>query len=112
MDLYLWAAIATIVGTLLAVFYAIKKFTSWYHQRNIYRVEDKEVTLRWLEQTPLKQGWEDQGYRLAWPLLKELEIKKSEGWEVMYEVDDKNKIKYRFVVINNPDHLLMGKKAS
>lgn len=111
MDLYFWAAIATIVGTVWILLIPLKK---WWAGRNVFTEEEKEVTMSWFETSEQKKEWESEGYiKFYWSRRNQLEERKSKGYAVMYEYDKKYKIKYKFVTGEGSQQLvLIGTKEN
>jgi len=70
--------------------------------------EDKTVDMKWLDISGFKKKAESDGFELRWVKLSNVESKKFDGFEIMYEVD-KAARKRRRLIVNN-ELILMGKK--
>jgi len=73
-----------------------------------WKVETKKVDLQYIEKSRLKEKLEDEGYRLRWSTLHKVESRKLDGWDYVYEIDEKNRTKYRLQV--KDDVVLIGMK--
>ncbi len=82
----------------------IKEYLEW--NKDI-KVVDRE----WLEKSEFDKHMGEQGYTLYWSKPEKIETRKLEGYEIMYEIDKKNRIKLRIERRSGGDSLvLMGKK--
>lgn len=70
--------------------------------------EEKVVHKDWLEVSQFGQRMEDEGYALRWSKPERIETRKLQGWEILYEIDEKKWIKYRLE--NSDGSTLIGRK--
>lgn len=87
-----------------------KDFRAWHKERNTYKEEIKYVNMYDFSKSDRKNQLEQNGYHLCWVKEHKIELKKEEGYVVIEEIDEKNRIKYTFKVKRNPEQVLMGKK--
>jgi len=79
----------------------IKKWLEW-------KEEIKSVDSEYLEKSGLKAHLEKDGVKLRWSTFDKVPTRKLEGWEIVYEIDEKNRTNYQLV--RNNEVTLIGKK--
>lgn len=95
-------AIATIVGGVAAVGY----FRDKWREKQRWTVEEKEVNSAWWESSELKKQYEADGFKdFSWSNSERVPERIAEGKEIVYELDKKDRIKYKLV--NSSGQVLM-----
>lgn len=82
-----------------------KDFTDWLK----WEVKEKMVDSKWLEVSGLEKELLSKGYRIAWVKEDKVERRKLEGMEVIYDIDEKERVKYK--IIRQDRLTLMGEKS-
>jgi len=99
--------VATFLGGIAALFYFRDR---WQDQRRLI-LQDKEVTSAWWEASDLKKEYEAKGFgSFAWSNSDRVPEREGEGAEVIYLVDDKQRLKSRLV--NRGGQVLIGRKGT
>ena len=70
-----------------------EKFIDW-------KEETKSVDSQYIQKIGLQEKLENEGYKLRWSTFNKVESRKLDGWEIVYEIDEKNKTKYKLIVNN------------
>lgn len=92
--------IATLVGTIINV----RNFRDRYK----WKEAEKKVNSKWWESSDLKKDYETNGYNeFRWSRLASVEERKAKGYEIIYEEDKPNRIKYKLV--DESGSVLIGK---
>ena len=86
------------LGTLFGLGKMLKDFLAW-------KEESKLVDNYWLKKSGFQQRCENEGYHLRWSNPEKMETRKLKGWEILYEVDKKLRVR-RFLKNNSGDVLL------
>jgi hypothetical protein len=68
--------------------------------------ETKAVDMEYIHKSGLSEKLEKEGYKLYWSTFDKVASKKLDGWEIIYEIDEENRTKYRLVV--NNEVILIG----
>lgn len=103
--------VATILGGIAAIWFFYDKFSSENEisGENEFSVENKTVNNNWWESSELKKCLEAEGYNtFAWSNSDRVEERIDEGYEVIFDEDKDNKIKYKLV--NKSAQVLIGRK--
>ena len=96
---------ATILGGIAAVGYFYDK---WRSNRN-WMESEKEVDSNWWESSSLKRQYENNGFvQFGWSNSDRVPERLTQGREIVYEMDQKNRIKYK--LINKSKQVLLAKK--
>ncbi len=95
-------SIATILGGIAAVCY----FLDRRRDNQKWSVKEKEINNYWWESSELKKQYEKMGYKeFTWSNSDRVDERLAEGKEIVYDIDEKNRIKYRLV--NKSGQVLM-----
>lgn len=87
-------------GLLYGFLKDLKKFLS-------FEEEDKLVEMSWLKESGFGDAAEKSGFDLRWTVPKKVETRKLDGYQILYEIDDKARKKRRIVLEDGT--VLMGK---
>lgn len=86
--------IATVLGGIAAVGFLRDK----WREKQQWTEKEKEVNSAWWESSELKKLYEAKGYKdFGWSNSDRVAERVVEGKEIVHEVDQKNRIKYRLV---------------
>jgi len=95
--------IATLLGGIAAIYY----FVDRSRQKNTFENKQKIVDDNWLNSSDIKR---DYGDSLRWSDPEKVEHRLSLGYEIVYQKDEQNKIRYRLV--NSSGQTLIVKRNS
>jgi hypothetical protein len=92
-----------------------KHFKKISKGKNNIKEKEKMVNLPDKECARLVEGWKQEGYDVRWCSERNVSSKKSEGYEILYEMNKEEGVKYKIRAWNlsggYADHLVpMGKK--
>lgn len=107
------AAVAWILGiaTVLGGIAAIGYFRDKWREKQQWTEKEKAVNSNWWESSELKKQYIAKGYtEFGWSNFDRLAERIAEGKEVVFEVDEENRIKYRLV--NKSGQVLVGRKGA
>ncbi len=100
-------SIATVLGGIAAIIYFIdvrRKKSRWVEK-------EKEVNSSWWETSALRKQYEAAGYEnFSWSNSDLVAMRVAEGKEVIYEIDEGNRIKYK--LLNKSRQVLLGQKST
>jgi len=98
--------IATVLGGIAAIYYFYEKWC----ERQQWTEEEKEVNTTWWESSELKKQYEAKGFKdFAWSKSDRVTERIADGKEIVLEIDEKNRIKYKLV--NSSGQVLLCKGA-
>ena len=80
-----------IAGVLYSLAKELGSYLSWDE-------EEKLVDIRWLEKSGFRSDMEKIGYRIIWSTPDNIESRKLDGYEVLYEIDRLKRIRRRIVL--------------
>lgn len=94
-DIVAWfLGIATLLGGIAAILYFIEK----WRENKKWNETAKEVNSAWWESSELKKKYDARGCKdFAWSNSDRVAARVQDGMEVVYEIDEKNRTKYRLV---------------
>jgi pyrimidine deaminase RibD-like protein len=72
-----------------------------------YKVEDMLVNSIWPTKSGVQQEWERKGYQLRWSRPEKVASRRTDGWEVLYEVDKIEHVRRR--ITQKGGNVLIGK---
>lgn len=78
------------------------------HEFLSYKEEDKIVDYNWLKNSGLEERMENEGYILRFVRFDLIESRKLEGYDFVYEIDRKKRIRYKIKLRDG--NVLMCKK--
>jgi len=82
-----------------------------WKNRKLFVEEEKEVNSAWWESSEIKKKYEANGYNeFGWSNSDRVAQRVSEGKEIVYEVDEVNRVKYRLV--NKSGQVLVCRKIA
>lgn len=81
----------------------IKEYLTWKEQ-------DKLVDSEWLTISGMEEKMNSKGFQLRLCRPDNVEARKLKGWEIVYDLDETNRIRYKLVAKDGS--VLMGKKKS
>jgi len=91
---------------MLSLLYQIgKDVMSWLK----WQEKEKIVDSQWLEVSGFDKELLSKGYQIAWVSEDKVERKKLDGMEIIYDIDEKERIKYK--IIRKDRLTLMGGKS-
>jgi hypothetical protein len=97
--------IATILGGIAAIGY----FRDKWRENQQWTVQQKEINNTWWESSELKKQYDTNGYKdFGWSNSNRVAELTAEGGEIVYEVDEKNRIKY--MLVNKSGQVLLCTK--
>ncbi|MFC1876622.1 hypothetical protein ACFL2E_05035 [Thermodesulfobacteriota bacterium] len=73
-----------------------------------WKEEIKFVDLQYIEKSGLQEKLENEGFHLRWSAFEKVESRKLDDWNYVYEIDEKNRTKYKLEV--KDELVLMGLK--
>lgn len=73
-----------------------------------WKEEVKLVDIKWPEKSGFKQKAEADGMEISWSKPDKLESRKLDGYDIVYELDKKNRIRRRLVLRDGL--ILIGKR--
>lgn len=86
--------IATVLGGIAAVVYFFDKS----RDKQQWSEKEKEVNSEWWESSELKKRYEEIGYKdFRWSNSDRVAKQITEGKEIVYEIDEENRVKYKLV---------------
>lgn len=94
-DFVAWVlGIATLLGGIAAILYFLDK----WREKQKWNEKDKEVNNAWWESSELKKQYEAGGCKdFAWSNSDRVGALVRDGMMIVYEIDARNKMKYRLV---------------
>lgn len=96
--------IATILGGMAAIWF----FWDKYKAKDTWTEKEKVVNSGWWEKSDLKREKQAQGYStFFWSNQDRIQERIGNGYEIIFEIDRPNRIKYRLGLKNG--QVLMGK---
>ena len=99
-------AVATLLGGVAAVFY----LCDIWRKKRLWVEKEKEINSAWWESSELKIQYEVDGYKdFHWSNSDLVPMRVTEGKEIIYEIDEKNRVKYKLV--NKSGQVLLGRNA-
>jgi hypothetical protein len=99
--------IATLIGGIAAISY----FRDKWQEKQQWTTKDKEINNTWWESSSLKATYEAQGYTdFAWSNSNRVAERMASGKEIVYELDQKNRIRYKLV--NKTGQVLLCRKGA
>lgn len=99
--------IATLLGGVAAIVYLYEK----RRERQKWAEKEKKVNNKWWESSELKKQYEAKGYRdFSWSNSNRVAERLAQGKEIVYEIDEKNRVKYKLV--NDSGQVLLCSKGA
>lgn len=89
------------LGFLYGLTKDLNKYLKWTE-------ESKLVNTTWLGKSGFKTQMEQEGFKLRWSRPENIESRRLDGWEIVYQVDKSKRIRYRLVRID--DLVLIGRR--
>ncbi|MET3461439.1 hypothetical protein [Variovorax atrisoli] len=80
-----------------------------YRHHTSYPEKDKLVDFQWPESSGFSAKLREQGWDVKWSRPDLVARRIDEDWQVMYEIDEKNKVIYRLVLRDGL--VLIGKRS-
>jgi hypothetical protein len=90
-----------LLGFLYDVAKDIKGYLEW-------KEEEKLVDIKWPEKSGFKEKAQADGMEISWSRPDKLESRKLDGYEIVYELDKKSRIRRRLVLRDGL--ILIGKR--
>lgn len=90
------------LGFIYDVIKDMKEYLTWSE-------EEKMIELSWVEKSGFDKEATKNGYALRWSRPDKVETRKLEGYDIMYELDKKNRVRRKLVTRDGL--VLVGKKA-
>jgi hypothetical protein len=90
------------LGLLYVIGKDIKSYLKWEE-------EIKTVDGEWLKRSGFQELMKNQGYELRWSKPEKVETRKLDGYEVIYEIDKKSRVRRR-IQRGREQLVLIGKK--
>ena len=99
------------IATILGGFAALVYFRDKWRGKQQWNEQKKEVNSAWWESSELKKHYEARSYQdFRWSDPDRVAERVAQGKEVLYELDEKQRIKYKLV--NKSGQVLMGRKGA
>lgn len=99
--------IATLIGGIAAIGYFVDKWRA----KAQWTEKDKEVNNAWWESSDLRKHYQDAGCGdFGWSNPERVAERLAAGKEGVYEIDEKNRIKYRLV--NRSGQVLLCRRGA
>lgn len=92
---------------LLGLFYEVAKGASDYIS---WDEGTKVVDREWLEQSGFGQLMRDKGFALYWSRPEQIETRKLEGYEVIFEIDKLRRVRRRIEWRSGDSLVLLGRR--
>lgn len=92
----------------LGIAYAVgKDIYNFIKKTSTLQIEDKLVNNQWLAESGFQENAETLGYILRWSKPDKIEERRLKGYDIFYEIDQKNSKAYR--LIDKSASVLMAK---
>ncbi len=88
------------LGTFFEIGKMVKDYFTW-------KEETKLVDMLWLEKSGFGERLRNKGYKCRWSNSDRVETRKLDGYEIIYEIDEKSKTKKK--ITNKSGQILIGK---
>ena len=99
--------VATLFGGIAALIY----FREVWNKKRAWTEMDKQVNTVWWESSDLKKRYEADDYEgFAWSNQDSLAQRLAEGREIVYEIDEKSRVKYKLV--NKSGQVLLCRRGN